>query len=67
VSAQDLYRHIGGIGGSGRLHGGVRSASGITVGWARRFLDERAESPAESAPLLSHCLLPDLAVPFQPP
>jgi hypothetical protein len=46
VSAQDLYRHVGRIGESSRLRGGVQSASGITVGWARRFLDERAESPA---------------------
>jgi hypothetical protein len=46
VSAQDLYRHVSGISGSGRLRGGVRTAGGITVGQARRFLDERAESPA---------------------
>jgi hypothetical protein len=46
VSAQDFYWQIGGIGGSGRRRGGVWSASGIIVGWARRFLDERAESPA---------------------
>jgi hypothetical protein len=46
VSAQDLYRHFGRIGGSGRRRGEVRSASGITLGQARRFLDERAESPA---------------------